>query len=578
MTHLPQTFLFTVMMWTFSVTTRAEVTVETPLGKINGLKFTDEITMEPIYQFRGIRYAKSPTGDLRFRKPVPTGQWEGTYDGTKFGPICHQPSTAFVDTSKIQQSEDCLFLNIYVPRELNKSEKLSVMVWIHGGGLLWGHSHIYDGTRMAIDGDVIIVTLNYRLSALGFLALNHPASRGNYGLWDQKLALQWVHDNIAAFGGDPNSVTIFGESAGGWSATYQSVIPSNRGLFKRLIAQSGVFTRFSLVRNKAIEKLINLIQERTKCSTSNMNSFVDCLRELSAEEILEATQYSEKEKFTFFSMIGPAVDGDLFPQHPIAMLQDQNSEQSKFFRSLDFMTGTTTREGSILYIRMLPSVEKHFGFDVQENIPTHFVCEGFIKPFVDLHFNNDANIQDKLCKFYSTNDTQAQSMLATDCLADFYFFPATVDMLDLHASSKTKTYQYQFSKQNPRPFGPPAPKWFKGSGHGDELLYLFPSYDKNEEPSYLKDVKMSEVDHKVSLRMVQFWTTFAKTGYQHQKQVMVYFHGWNMTLNEHNGIYLDIDEEFSLKQNLKSETVKFWKEITSDLDVHTDFKPTHDEL
>ena len=168
--------------------------IKTPLGKMQGLELTFSETGDKIYQFRGIRYGKPTDGQRRFRKPEAVQRWDGVYNATSFGAICPQVPP------HPKQSEDCLFLNVYVPKALHR-HRLSVMVWIHGGGFNTGHGHEFDGSRLAVKGDVIIVTINYRLGLFGFMSLFHPSAKGNWGLWDKKLAIQWVHDNIRAFGG-----------------------------------------------------------------------------------------------------------------------------------------------------------------------------------------------------------------------------------------------------------------------------------------------------------------------------------------------------------------------------------------
>ena len=194
--------------------------------------------------FLGLPYAAPPTGNLRWRPPQPAASWSGVRDATQFGPSCPQALTGnpLLPPGKI--SEDCLYLNVYTPALHDHSGGgRPVLVWIHGGGLVQDGARNYDGTKLAADGTVV-VTINYRLGALGFLA--HPAlashgAAGNYGLMDQQAALRWVQRNIARFGGDPDNVTIAGQSAGGLSVLAQLVSPGARGLFQRAIVQSGTF-------------------------------------------------------------------------------------------------------------------------------------------------------------------------------------------------------------------------------------------------------------------------------------------------------------------------------------------------
>jgi cholinesterase/neuroligin len=141
--------------------------------------------------------------------------------------------------SDTSYSEDCLYLNIYAPKKPEQGEKLAVMVWFHGGGFIVGSADIYPADHLAVYGDVVVVTVNYRLTVFGFLSTGDEHAPGNYGLWDQRMALDWVNKNIEGFGGDPARVTIFGESAGAASVIYQGLYPDNRGLFQRVVAQSG---------------------------------------------------------------------------------------------------------------------------------------------------------------------------------------------------------------------------------------------------------------------------------------------------------------------------------------------------
>jgi para-nitrobenzyl esterase len=191
--------------------------------------------------FLGLPYAAPPTGNLRWRPPQSAASWSGVRDATQFGPSCPQAPSPFAPPGPF--SENCLFLNVYTPAS-GRGDR-PVLVWIHGGGLVQDGARHYDGTKLAADG-IVVVTINYRLGALGFLA--HPAlasrpggAAGNYGLMDQQAALRWVQRNIARFGGDPHNVTIAGQSAGGLSVLAQLVSPGARGLFRRAIVQSGAF-------------------------------------------------------------------------------------------------------------------------------------------------------------------------------------------------------------------------------------------------------------------------------------------------------------------------------------------------
>ena len=218
---------------------------ETTAGTLEGA-WADDTT--DVSVFRGVAFAQAPVGDLRWRPPVPVEPWDDTRMATDFGPACWQArndDNSPYARGELPRSEDCLTLNLWTP-SLDSGEPAPVMVWFHGGGHSSGvgSAKIFDGTAMARKG-VIMVTANYRLGPLGFLA--HPAltaesahrSSGNYGILDHVATLEWVRDNIAAFGGDPGNVTIFGQSAGSWSICVLQASPLASGLFHKAIGHSG---------------------------------------------------------------------------------------------------------------------------------------------------------------------------------------------------------------------------------------------------------------------------------------------------------------------------------------------------
>src|SRR5271170_6719913 len=235
-----------------------------------------------VNEFLGIPYAAPPVGALRWQPPQPAASWSGVRDATQFAPHCPQVAGPFGEAST---SEDCLYLNVFTP---TGGGRHPVMVWIHGGALVSGESNDYDPTALVADG-VTVVTINYRLGALGFLA--HPAladangQSGDYGLEDQQAALRWVQRNIASFGGDPRNVTIFGESAGGLSVLSQVASPQARGLFQKAIAESGSYnlTQASL---SAAEAAGTAFAAKVGCASQTASQISACLRSLPVSTIL----------------------------------------------------------------------------------------------------------------------------------------------------------------------------------------------------------------------------------------------------------------------------------------------------
>ena len=270
--------------------------------------------------YLGVPYAEPPIGDLRFKPPVPNKGWDALYEAIVEGPACMQPpypEDSFYESPGGEISEDCLYLNIWTTGKMD--DDLPVMVWIHGGGLTRGSGHnpIYDGSALAKKG-VVLVTVNYRLGPFGYLA--HPAltaesehdSSGNYGILDQVLALRWIQDNIKFFGGDPDRVTIFGESAGSWSVNALQATPLAKGLFHRVIGQSGgLFAGLPELGagDDSAEAGGVALAEKLGISGSGAEAAA-ALRSVSAKKLLE-----EASEPGAFATRG-TVDGWVFPKQP----------------------------------------------------------------------------------------------------------------------------------------------------------------------------------------------------------------------------------------------------------------------
>ncbi|KAM7315061.1 cholinesterase 1-like [Ixodes scapularis] len=247
--HGSTTTCFLLLSWgALTTLVRTDDAVEGPLvhtavGAVRG--FSQCLRGTVVNTFIGIRYGKAPTGELRFREPQPAEPWSGVLNATETPPACIQGNVyrgvEWAVPDETEQSEDCLFLNVWSPVVPPSTSNLTVMVWIHGGGFSQGSSSlpVYDGAFLAAFGHVVVVSMNYRLGSLGFLHGSTQSAPGNQGLLDQALALRWVRDNIPSFGGDPGSVTLFGESAGSQAVLFHLLSPVSRPLFQRAIMQSG---------------------------------------------------------------------------------------------------------------------------------------------------------------------------------------------------------------------------------------------------------------------------------------------------------------------------------------------------
>src|SRR5277367_2733632 len=299
--------------------------VKTENGPVSGIAGANS----DVRVYKGIPFAAPPVGDLRWHAPKAAANWEGTRAADKFGPICMQRTGGVGGArSNVQMSEDCLYLNVYTSANTAK-DKRPVMVWIHGGALTSGAGSVYDGEALTKKG-VVVVTINYRLGVFGFFA--HPDltkesdrnSSGNYGLLDQIAGLEWVQKNVAAFGGDPKRVTIFGESAGSWSVNYMTATPLAHGLFERAIGESGA--EFDPAR-----KLSDMEQAGVKLAQTLKANSVAELRAKPAED-LQRTLFQTAAN----------VDGWLLPtdvytiyangkQNDVPMLIGSNSDEGTMF-------------------------------------------------------------------------------------------------------------------------------------------------------------------------------------------------------------------------------------------------------
>ena len=309
------------------------VTIETALGKLRGkVVVKDEGT---VTQFLGVPYSKPPVGERRFALPQPLELWTGVKDAVTNGPWCAQ-------NNKKEWSEDCLYMNIYIPRPLHQvsntsSLKLPVLVYYHGGNHQVGGANGKDGSFLALHGDVIVVIPNYRLGVFGFLGAVDGDVPGNYGLWDQLQALRWIRGNIGTLGGDPGSVTISGESAGARGVA-QLLLYTGEELFHRAICASGpaIGSRGFNFEPKHLNEA--LVKELNCGPVSNTQAMLDCLRKVPAATLLEkATRAAKTAGLTWW----PSPDGKMFKDHPLHL------RQSNKVRKVPLMVGTNSHEGYI---------------------------------------------------------------------------------------------------------------------------------------------------------------------------------------------------------------------------------------
>ena len=494
-TMLSTIAVFSVFLLNFLDTTHS-ATIKTKLGYIEGAE-GDWQGKGLVYSFLKIPYGKPPTGNMRFRKPEPYGAWSSTLNAKSFGPMCVQPYP-----SGAMESEDCLHLNIFIPRGITPATPRSVMVWIHGGAYLGESAVVYDGSDFVLSGDVILVIINYRLGALGFLATDDGSIPGNYGLWDQHLALQWVHDNIADYGGDPDSVTIFGESAGGGSVSFQSLYPGNEGLFQRAISQSGVATSIFLRRTAPSDSTKAQVKDYFKsmnCPSENVTQVLECLRQL------PSSAYQ-----SMYSLSGPTIDMDFVHGNAEDVLKNKSSAAYKFFTSLDYMVGALSGDGlPAMGEFLLPQALSQYNTTMQNGLPTEVLCQVLVPGLASYIPSSSGD----LCSIYTESSSlQAQSNAVVDLMTDFAFFVPAVETAEYHyrnVESNASTFVYLMTVVNPlqyTAFPYWTPPWAQRATHVMDVLYLF-------NTGYGATAMNKSADLTLVNTMRDYWANFAKTGY-----------------------------------------------------------------
>jgi para-nitrobenzyl esterase len=459
--------------------------VTAPDGKFQGKLDATGTTRE----FLGMRYAQPATGNLRWKAPQPVTPSGVTQDATQFGNHCPQTFSPFGNATL---TEDCLFLNVFTPN-LNGDHFFAgddarpVMVWIHGGALVVGESNEYDATKL-VQGGVVVVTINYRLGALGFLA--HPALTGespdhisgNYGIEDQQAALKWVRRNIRAFGGNPDKVTVFGESAGGLSTFVNLVSPTAHGLFHRAIVESGAYTQ-TLPTLAQTEAAGTNFANAVGCNQPNPADVLACLRALSVSTILthQGGAAPNVDGKVLTQSIGPALGSGQFNRVPL--MNGSNHDEWNLFVALDFdllghpVTSSAAYQAAIGATIGTPPA-------VSSTVATHYPVPTQFPSF-----------------------DQGVGGVGTDAI-----FACPARFADELASPFVPTFAYEFNDEKaPQNFLPPV-SFPYGASHASEIQYIFPFANPSGLGLNLPQTPLIAGQQKLSDQMVAYWTKFAESG------------------------------------------------------------------
>ena len=453
--------------------------ITTSTGKIQGL------ISEGIQIFKGIPFAEPPIGDLRFKPPVKKKPWEDVLEATEYGPYAYQgftPLEMFV--REIQEDEDCLSLNIWTPSLDDK--KRPVMVWIHGGAFVTGGGAvpIYDGSSLVTRGDVVVVTINYRLGALGFLYI--PGVTANAGMLDQITALKWVQNNIEVFGGDPNNITIFGESAGGCSILSLLAMPAAKGLFHKAIVQSA-----PVLQPNPTVKSTNDLMNKFSLKTGDIKT----LQKLKVEEIIKAQNevLAEALEAREYEIMGfrPSIDieGGTLPIHPLEALKKGEG------KSIEILIGCNEEEGK-LFTKYDPRLKR-------------LKRENLNAAVIDLLKSMNLEGESKtLIKKYENARKDILPIKPMDLLntiwTDYIFRISEIHMAEAQILHNPHVYFYIFTWPSPL---------FRGACHAVELPYMFGTIYLSESEPGLKMFYGGGPEAKIiSEKMMDAWIAFARNG------------------------------------------------------------------
>ncbi|CAG9854610.1 unnamed protein product [Phyllotreta striolata] len=521
--------------------------VSAPYGDIKGALLTSRLG-RTIYAFRGIRYAKAPIDELRFKPPVPIDRVEGVYDATNDGPSCPQPVLRPI-------SEDCLILNVYSTKlpagKLNP--KRPVIVHIYPGAFYSSTSVSYwAGPQYFTDQDIVLVTFNYRIGSLGFISTGDKEAPGNNGMRDQVAALKWVRRNIEHFGGDPDSITILGYSAGAWSVVLHMVSPMSRGLFHRAISMSGsAVGAWQIPHNQT-----NIAKKQARimgCPDDTSENIIKCLKTKSAEELgdslLKFAEFGTDPVLIWSPVIEPDLGQTRFLEdHPIRLIA------TKKFQQVPFICGRTTEEFNYFALNILKNktLTKEMNDDFERVAPISFVYER------NTEFSK--NISRAIKKFYFNDrpidwsQEQALKNVYEDAIVGFQMHRAARLISEFNESP---VYYYKFSypgryshlyksgSNNTIPYG---------VVHHDDLIYLF--YISVLFPRF-KECSPKEVE--MVTKLTTLYANFAKTGNPTPVSSEILENTTWEPYTPKDKKYLDIGKTLTMKQKLLENRFSFWE-------------------
>ncbi|XP_053305784.1 fatty acyl-CoA hydrolase precursor, medium chain-like [Spea bombifrons] len=543
----------------------AQPTVTTKYGTLQGKRVSVKETTQEVTAFLGVPFAKPPVGELRFAPPQPPQAWSNVRDATKAPPMCIQNkhwmemmSALFPVKIELPPiSEDCLYLNIYTPAKSTSPEdsKLPVMVSIHGGVLLFGGTPFSPGSALSAYGNVVVVSIQYRLGVMGFLRVENDGDTeipGNLGFLDQLEALKWVNQNIADFGGDPQSVTIFGESAGGASVAAHVLSPLSKGLFHKAIAQSGVALIPHLVATTP-EQEANSRKIVANASGCALETLATCLKGKSEAELISMTAALPSMS------ICATVDGVFLPKTPLELLAN------KEINDVPFLVGNNQQEFSWLIPmqrngqRNSPGLAKIVAaqgyvprrMHIRRSHTTHGLVLTYVKLLTSQTFP-EAALPIVMAEYFPDEvfDLLEIRDKFLDLNGDLLFVVPGLRTANYHRDAGSCVYYYEF-RHRPSSFKDIKPPYVKAE-HGDELPFVFGGPFLNDSSFFT--MTATDEEKSLSRRMMTYWVNFARKGDPNGKGLVL----WPRFGQDKAYIRIDLKQESST--NYKEDKYSFWIE------------------
>jgi len=535
-----------------------EVEVKTYLGRLRGYRNKLEKREGYIYSFLGVPYAQPPVGKRRFKAPLPVTAFKSD-EAFGFRAECAQVKAYGEKRFQFVGSEDCLTLNVFSPSlTQNKDALKPVMVWFHGGAFTMGAGNEYIPVEMVKKG-VVVVTVNYRLGALGFLTFGNDIVSGNMGLKDQLESLRWVKRFIHNFGGDPQQVTVFGQSSGALMVNAMQLSPKATGLFSKAITQSGnMLMRRATAEASDEKRSARQLAAKAECPTDYSEAMLTCMQNIPAEGLIEMSGYAapnlmaeqaDRDRGPWWPVI------DSYSTDPVLPMEPLNAMKTGMFNKVPMISGTVANDGAINVLSMLggnPNAKA-----LWRRMAASMLMVGNSANVSETSYD-DVILASTATKYYTGEDYNVDSNYKSwiELFTDALFLSPDQKVVELMQSHKVPVYNYHFTFKPDTSmaalFGVPDNK--VTPVNGEDILMLFDQF----EQMHLE----TDRETKIGDMMIEYWTNFAKYGNPTPFDNNPQLPKWKPVTE--NKEYLDIGEKIEMKYNVHPERMNFWQKMMWD--------------